>query len=73
LAPLPETAPPESNRNRLLLAILAALIGALAGFFGVRLIADAASSAAAGAVVAPPSANVVDTAEHADIEVALPR
>ena len=48
LAPLPETAPPESNRNRILLAVLVALIAAVAGFFGVRLIADAAGSGTAG-------------------------
>ena len=53
LAPLPETAPPESNRNRILLAVLVALIAAVAGFFGVRLIADAAGSGSAGAAVRP--------------------
>jgi serine/threonine protein kinase len=49
LAPLPETAPPESNRNQILLAVLVALVAALAGFFGVRVIADAAGSGTAGA------------------------
>lgn len=57
LPPLPETAPPRS-RARLLLALVVAVIVAVAAFFGVRLIADAASgnpasaSAAAAAGVA---------------------
>jgi len=60
LAPLPETAPTESNRTRILLAVLVALIAAAAGFFGVRLIADAAGSGSAGAPSVQGSAGLGD-------------
>ena len=63
LAPLPETAPAESNRNRILLAVLVALIAAVAGFFGVRLIADAAGSGNAGAPSVNGSAGVGGTVD----------
>ena len=63
LAPLPDTAPPESNRNRILLAVLVALIAAVAGFFGVRLIADAAGSGNAGAPSVNGSAGVGGTVD----------
>ncbi|HEY5114800.1 MAG TPA: serine/threonine-protein kinase [Nakamurella sp.] len=60
LAPLPETAPTESHRTRILLAVLVALIAAAAGFFGVRLIADAAGSGSAGALSVQGSAGPGD-------------
>jgi len=70
LAPLPETAPPESNRNRILLAVLVALIAAVAGFFGVRLIADAAGSGTAGALTTQGSLFIGSTLD-ADTVISL--
>jgi len=63
LAPLPESAPPESNRNRILLAVLVALLAAAAGFVGVRWIADAAGSGSAGAPSIQGSAGVGGTVD----------
>jgi len=63
LAPLPESAPPESNRNRILLAVLVALLAAAAGFVGVRWIADAAGSGSAGTPSIQGSASVGATVD----------
>ncbi len=46
LAPLPLAAPEPSSRLRVLAAVLVALIAAVAGFFGVRFIADIATDGA---------------------------
>jgi len=46
LAPLPESAPETSQRVRLLIALLVAVVAALAGFFGVRIISDLATDGA---------------------------
>jgi hypothetical protein len=52
LAPLPETAAESPHRLRLVAAVLVALVAAVAGFFGVRIIADLATEgASAGSVV----------------------
>ncbi len=70
LAPLPASAPPQSHRGRILIAIVVALIAAAAGFFGVRLIADAAGSGTAGAPSIQGSAVVGSAADQA---LLLPR
>jgi hypothetical protein len=46
---LPAAAPPTNNRNRVVAAIIVAIVAAVLGFFGVRLIADAATADAAPA------------------------
>jgi hypothetical protein len=51
LAPLPETAADTPDRKRIVVAVLVALVAAVAGFFGVRIIADLASDGAAAAPV----------------------
>jgi len=51
LAPLPETAAETPNRTRVIVAVLVALVAAVAGFFGVRIIADLATEGAAAAPV----------------------
>ena len=57
LAPLPETAPETPRRLRLVAAVLVALIAAIAGFFGVRIIADLATEGASpGSLIAPQAA-----------------
>jgi serine/threonine protein kinase len=57
LAPLPETAPETPRRLRLVAAVLVALVAAVAGFFGVRIIADLATEGASpGSLIAPQAA-----------------
>jgi serine/threonine protein kinase len=57
LAPLPETAAEAPHRLRLIVALLVALVAALAGFFGVRIIADLATEGASpGSVITPQAA-----------------
>jgi len=62
LAPLPETAAQTPDRRRIVAALLVALVAAIVGFFGVRIIADlateGAASAPAGVLVAPQPAPV---------------
>ncbi|WP_395725223.1 protein kinase domain-containing protein [Nakamurella sp.] len=52
LPPLPDVAPEPSAARRIAVAVVVALLAAVAGFFAVRLIADAADGSAA----APPTA-----------------
>ena len=59
LAPLPDQAPEPSAARRIAVAVAVALLAAVASFFAVRLIADAADAADGSA--APPTA-VVGTA-----------
>jgi eukaryotic-like serine/threonine-protein kinase len=49
LAPLPVAAAEPANRGRIVAAILVAVLAALAGYFGVRIIADLATNNAAPA------------------------
>jgi serine/threonine protein kinase len=60
LAPLPVVAADRPGRGRLIVAVLVALIAAVVGFFGVRIIADLATEGAAAqvgaALPAPPDA-----------------
>jgi serine/threonine protein kinase len=57
LAPLPETAAETPHRLRLIAAVLVALVAAVAGFFGVRIIADLATEgASSGSILAPQTA-----------------
>jgi len=46
LAPLPASASPPNNRNRIIAAVLVAIVAAVLGFFGVRLIAEVATDGA---------------------------
>jgi eukaryotic-like serine/threonine-protein kinase len=52
LAPLPVAVAEPAHRGRILTAILVAVLAAIAGFFGVRIIADLATDNAAPAVAA---------------------
>jgi len=52
LQPLPDQAPEPSAARRIAVAVVVALLAAVAGFFAVRLIADAANSSAAMSSVA---------------------
>jgi len=51
LAPLPETAAETPDRKRVIVAVLVALVAAVAGFFGVRIIADLATEGASAGPV----------------------
>ena len=53
LAPLPVAAADPPHRGRILAAILVALVAAVLGFFGVRVIADLAGQDAATAALSP--------------------
>jgi hypothetical protein len=49
LAPLPVAATPPNNRKRIAVAVLVAVVAAVLGFFGVRLIAEFATADASAA------------------------
>jgi len=60
LPALPDQAPETSARTRIIAAVVVAVLAAIVGFFAVRLIADAADSAAPAAVVWTDTAAVGD-------------
>ena len=65
LAPLPLAAPETPRRGRMLAAVLVAVVAAVLGYFGVRVIADLASEDAAAPTVSS-SATVVSPPPAAD-------
>jgi hypothetical protein len=72
LPPLPDHAPEPSPVKRILVAVVVALLAAVAGFFAVRLIADAADSSVAAPPAAVATAFVAPTTGAAPLPLGLP-